>query len=307
VKILVADDSEMTRMILEGRLKQWGYEVINACDGKEAWEIFQKRGHPRIALIDWMMPQMNGIELLKKIRQHNNEPYIYTILLTAKKGKDNLVEAMNAGADDFISKPFDPHILKVRLRAGMRITRLQEELIAAREALRVQATHDSLTQLFNRSALMDMFTREISRAKRDQSSIGILMVDLDHFKRVNDTYGHLVGDQVLKQIASQMKTCTRQYDIIGRYGGEEFIIILPRCGENEVLCVAERLRSSISDTSFETSAGMINLSISLGATWVTPSEQECQEEDLIRIADKALYDAKNNGRNCTILSEYQKN
>jgi len=304
VKILIADDSEMTRMILEGRLKQWGYEVINACDGQEAWGILQKKGRPRIALIDWMMPRLNGIELLKKIRQYIKEPYIYTILLTAKKGKDNLVEAMNAGADDFISKPFDPNILKVRLRAGARITKLQEELIAAREALRVQATHDSLTQLFNRSALMDMMSREISRSIRDQSSIGLLIVDIDHFKSVNDTFGHLVGDQVLKQLSSQMKTCTRQYDIIGRYGGEEFIILLPRCGKQEVLSVAERLRNSISNTLFETTAGPINLSISLGATWVTPSDQECHEEELIRIADEALYKAKNNGRNCTIICEY---
>ena len=304
MKILIADDSEMTRMILEGRLKQWGYEVINACDGQEAWGILQKKGRPRIALIDWMMPRLNGIELLKKIRQYIKEPYIYTILLTAKKGKDNLVEAMNAGADDFISKPFDPNILKVRLRAGARITKLQEELIAAREALRVQATHDSLTQLFNRSALMDMMSREISRSIRDQSSIGLLIVDIDHFKSVNDTFGHLVGDQVLKQLSSQMKTCTRQYDIIGRYGGEEFIILLPRCGKQEVLSVAERLRNSISNTLFETTAGPINLSISLGATWVTPSDQECHEEELIRIADEALYKAKNNGRNCTIICEY---
>ncbi|MBF0450389.1 MAG: diguanylate cyclase [Candidatus Magnetomorum sp.] len=301
MKILVVDDSEMTRLILQGRLGQWGYEVINACDGQEAWEILQKKGRPRIALIDWMMPNMNGIELLEKIRQYIKEPYIYTILLTAKKGKEHLLEAMTAGADDFISKPFDPHILKVRLRAGIRITKLQEELIAAREELRIQATHDSLTQLFNRSALVDMITREISRSQRDNSSVGILMIDIDHFKSINDTYGHLVGDQVLIQLAQRMKTCTRQYDAIGRYGGEEFIIILPQCGEQEVLSVAERLRKSICSNAFETTSGPINASISLGATWVTPSEQDCQEEDLIRIADKALYQAKNNGRNCTII------
>ncbi|KPA16820.1 response regulator receiver modulated diguanylate cyclase [Candidatus Magnetomorum sp. HK-1] len=305
MKILVADDSEMTRMILQGRLKQWGYEPVNACDGQEAWDILRKKGRPRVALIDWMMPKMNGIQVCENIRKYIKEPYIYTILLTAKKGKEDLVQAMNAGADDFISKPFDPHILKVRLRAGMRITNLQDELIAAREELRIQATHDSLTQLFNRSAMMNMIIREISRSQRDNSSIGLLMIDLDHFKSINDSYGHLVGDEILRKLSARMKTCTRRYDTIGRYGGEEFIILLPHCGKQEVFIVAERLRQSVCEKPFETSEGPLNVSISLGTTWVTPSEQDCSEEDLIRVADKALYSAKHKGRNCTVVSEYK--
>ena len=305
MKVLVADDSEMTRMILQGRLKQWGYETVNASDGQEAWDILRNKNRPRIALLDWMMPEMTGIELCELIRKHIKEPYIYIILLTAKKGKEDLVQAMNAGADDFISKPFDPNILKVRLRAGVRITNLQDELISAREELRIQATHDSLTQLFNRSAMMNMIVREISRSQRDNSSIGLLMVDLDHFKSINDTYGHLVGDEILRKLSSRMKQCTRRYDTIGRYGGEEFIVLLPHCGRQEVFTVAERLRESVCNKSFKTSEGPLNISISLGSTWVKPSEQDCSEVDLIRVADKALYKAKDKGRNCTIVNEYQ--
>lgn len=303
MKILIADDSEMTRMILQGRLSQWGYQIINASDGYEAWNILQKKGRPEIILLDWMMPNMNGIELCKKIRKQIKEPYIYIILLTARKGKQDLIEAMEAGADDFITKPFDPHILKVRLRAGKRITTLQNELIAAREDLRIQATHDSLTQLYNRSALMNMMEREISRSRRDQSSIGIVMIDIDYFKTINDTYGHLVGDEVLIKLAEQMKQCTRQYDTIGRYGGEEFIIVLPQCAEAEVRCVAERLRQTVCKQPYDTKEGPVNVSISLGATWIKPSEQECAELNLIRIADRALYSAKNQGRNRTIIEQ----
>lgn len=305
MKILIIDDSEMTRMILEGRLSQWGYEIISAKDGYEAWNILQKKGRPRIILLDWMMPNMNGIELCKKIRQHIKEPYIYIILLTAKKSKQDLIEAMDAGADDFISKPFDPHILKVRLRAGKRIINLQNELIDAREKLRIQATHDPLTQLFNRSELMNMLAREISRARRDNSSIGIAMIDIDHFKSINDNFGHLVGDDVLIGLAEQMRQCTRRYDTIGRYGGEEFIIVLPQCGETEVHCVAERLRQTVCQQPYETKEGPVNVSISLGATWIKPSDQDCTEVDLIAIADKALYASKHKGRNQTTIYDFQ--
>ncbi|ETR68571.1 MAG: response regulator receiver modulated diguanylate cyclase [Candidatus Magnetoglobus multicellularis str. Araruama] len=305
MKILVADDSEMTRMILQGRLSQWGYDIVNAGDGYEAWDMLQKKDKPRMILLDWMMPNMNGIELCKKIRKQIKEPYIYIILLTAKKGKEHLIEAMEAGADDFITKPFDPHILKVRLRAGYRITRLQDELIDAREELRIQATHDSLTQLFNRSALMNMMTREISRSQRDNSSIGIIMIDIDHFKSINDNHGHLIGDDVLKILAEQMKQCTRRYDTIGRYGGEEFIIVLPQCGKTEVHTVAERLRQQVCQQPYETSVGAIDVTISLGATWITPSDQDCANENIIRVVDKGLYAAKHKGRNTTVLFDYQ--
>jgi len=306
VKILVADDSEMTRMILQGRLTQWGYKIVNASDGQEAWDILQRKNRPRIILLDWMMPNMNGIELCKRVRQKIKEPYIYIILLTAKKGKGHLIEGMEAGADDFISKPFDPHVLKVRLRAGTRITKLQDELIAAREELRIQATHDSLTQLFNRSALMNMMTRELSRSQRDGSSVGILMVDIDYFKSINDSYGHLVGDNVLEKLAVQMKQCTRRYDAIGRYGGEEFIIVLPQCGEDEIVRVAERLRQTVCNQPYDTGINQIPVTISVGATWAIPSEQNCSEEDLIRVADTALYAAKHQGRNRTVVYKFIK-
>lgn len=305
MKILIADDSEMTRMILQGRLTQWGYEIISARDGYEAWNILKKKGSPRIILLDWMMPNMNGIDLCRKIRQHIKEPYIYIILLTAKKGKQDFIEAMDAGADDFISKPFDPHILKVRLRAGKRIINLQNELITAREKLRIQATHDSLTQLCNRAELMNMMARELSRSRRDNSSIGILMIDIDFFKSINDTHGHLVGDEILIKLADQMRQCTRRYDTIGRYGGEEFIIVLPQCGESEVHCVAERLRQTVCNDDYETQEGPVHVSISLGATWVTPSEQKCDEVNLIKVADQALYAAKHQGRNRTIIFDFQ--
>jgi len=296
VKILVADDSIVSRHLLDATLRRWGYEVVIACDGAEAWQILQQNDAPSVAILDWMMPGRTGLELCRMIRAQSREPYTYILLLTSKSLKEDLIEGMEAGADDYITKPFDQHELKVRLRAGTRLVELQAELLSAREALREQATKDSLTKVWNRSSILDLLTRELARSEREARPVGVVLVDLDHFKNVNDTYGHFAGDAVLRESAIRMLSAIRQYDSVGRYGGEEFLILLPGCDEQATCGLAERVRAQIAKDAIIASETMLNLTASFGATSVV-ARQGISAEDLIRKADEAVYLAKRLGRN----------
>ena len=296
MKILIADDSIVSRHLLEATLRKWGYDVTVACDGAEALEALQQGDAPALAILDWMMPGMTGLEVCRRIRQRAREPYIYILLLTSKSQKEDLIEGMDAGADDYITKPFDQHELQVRLRAGKRLADLQAELLSAREALREQASKDSLTRLWNRRSILDMLGRELARSSREPTPIGVVIVDLDHFKHINDTQGHLVGDAVLCEAARRMQGAIRQYDSIGRYGGEEFLILLPGCDEQTSFTQAERLRKQIGNAEMQLNGSSLRLTASFGVTCAIPG-QSWTPEALIRKADEALYLAKNLGRN----------
>jgi two-component system cell cycle response regulator len=296
VKILIADDSIVSRHLLEATLRKWGYDVVVACDGSEAFELLQQPDAPALAILDWMMPGLTGPEVCKQIRQRAREPYTYTLLLTSKSQKEDLIEGMEAGADDYITKPFDQHELQVRLRAGTRLVDLQAELLAAREALREQATRDSLTRVWNRNSIFEMLGRELARCKREDCTLGVIIVDLDHFKNVNDQHGHLAGDAVLREAARRMQSGMRQYDSIGRYGGEEFLILLPGCDEPASLNQAERLRKQLGQTEMALNETSLRVTASFGVT-TARGGQDCNPESLIRRADQALYLAKKLGRN----------
>ncbi len=224
MRILIADDSIVSRHLLDATLRKWGYEVIVACDGVEAWNVLGAEDAPKLAILDWVMPGLTGPEVCRFVREHNKDKDIYTyiLLLTSKSLKEDLIEGMESGADDYVTKPFDQHELKVRLRAGTRIVDLQRELVAAREELREQATKDFLTRIWNRSSILDVLQRELVRGSREKRPVGVVLADLDHFKLVNDTHGHFAGDAVLREFARRMLSCMRPYDAIGRYGGEEF-------------------------------------------------------------------------------------
>jgi two-component system cell cycle response regulator len=207
-----------------------------------------------------------------------------------------LIEGMDAGADDYITKPFDQHELQVRLRAGTRLVDLQAELLSAREALREQATKDSLTHLWNRNSIFELLCRELARAEREGTPVGVVMVDLDHFKSVNDNYGHFTGDAVLCESARRMQSTIRQYDAIGRYGGEEFLVMLPGCDEQTSFNLAERMRKHLAQGLMCLNESAIGVTASFGATVAMPG-QVWTPESLIRKADEALYLAKRLGRN----------
>jgi two-component system, cell cycle response regulator len=291
MQVLIADDDAVSRRLLAKKLSGWGYEVRSVRDGTEAWAALQGPDAPRLAILDWMMPGMTGPALCRELRQPQNEPYTYVLLLTARTDKEDLIAGMDSGADDYLTKPFDAQELKVRLRAGHRILDLQSELVAAREALREQATRDPLTCVWNRYAIFDTLGREVSRAAREGSSLAVIMVDLDHFKAINDTYGHPAGDVVLREAARRLQSCLRSYDFVGRYGGEEFLIVLPGSSGANAVELAERLRWALRTEPVAAWNQNIHTTASFGVT-ATENGARASVEELIRIADVALYRAK---------------
>ena len=296
MRILIAEDDAISRRLLETILGKWGYEVVVALDGEQAWQVLQTENSPRLVILDWMMPGMDGIELCRRVRERLSVPYVYVLLLTARSQREDLLQGMDAGADDYVTKPFDANELKVRLRAGRRILDLQEQLMAAQEQLRDQASRDPLTGIWNRTAVFEVLRREVARSERESSPLAVAMADLDHFKNLNDTYGHMAGDAVLREATRRMSTCIRSYDAIGRYGGEEFLVVLPGCDEQSAAGRAERLRGAIVNKPFDTSEGRITVTCSLGVA-STSSGANGDVESLLRAADAALYRAKANGRN----------
>ncbi len=301
MRILIADDEPVSRRILQGLLVKWGYAVVSVEDGNTAWEHLKAPDAPRMALLDWMMPGLNGVDVCREMRRHRPEPYTYILLLTAKDAKESVVEGLESGADDYLTKPFHPQELKARIRVGLRLLELEDSLVQAREAMRFKATHDILTGVWNRGAILETLDREISRSRREGSSLGVLIVDLDHFKPVNDNYGHLAGDDVLREVTKRMHSEIRPYDALGRYGGEEFLILLPGCGAPETAEKAERLRKAVFQQPIETQAGPLEVTISLGgvATLDWPVDVANQ---ILQMADAALYHAKEEGRNRSAMA-----
>jgi diguanylate cyclase (GGDEF)-like protein len=296
MEILIAEDDPVFRNLLEMILVKWGYNVVVVENGDDALRILQSEDSPRLAILDWMMPGLKGVEVCRKVREKRIDPYTYIILLTSNQREEDLVTGLEAGADDYITKPFKHNELQLRLRAGRRIIELQNELILARDSFRTKASHDSLTGLWNHAEILQILAQELSRAEREEKCVGVIMADIDFFKKINDTYGHLAGDVVLRSTASKMHSLMRSYDSIGRYGGEEFLIILPDCCSDYTATFAERLRLCISSDSFDTPEGMIPVTISFGVT-TSCKERNRNADFLVKCADEALYRAKENGRN----------
>jgi diguanylate cyclase (GGDEF)-like protein len=301
VKILTADDDPVFRRLLEATLTKWGYDVRAVEDGNQAWEAMQADDAPHLAILDWVMPGLDGLEICRKLRKRIVEEYVYVILLTSQDSTEQLTEGLEAGADDYIVKPLDLQELKMRLRAARRILDLQSAFVNARESLRAQASHDSLTGLPNRAGIIDILRREMLRAKRDKMCLCVFMVDLDNFKRVNDSHGHVIGDGVLRQAAEKMVDCVRPYDAVGRYGGDEFLFVVPGCDALKATRLAERIREGFSADPLESSVGPLRVTISLGVATTDDTASE-DEVALIHAADVALYQAKRAGRNSVAVA-----
>lgn len=292
MNILIAEDDKVCRELLEVMLDEWGYELVTCADGIEAWQILEQNDSPRLAILDWRMPGMDGLEVCRKIRQSQKSSFTYILMLTGKANQEDVVEAIEAGADDYLSKPFNKDELRVRLRAGQRIVELQE-------ALQFQATHDSLTGVWNHKSIVEILQREMVRAERECTPLGVLMVDLDHFKQINDVYGHLIGHEVLQQTVQRLIVAILPYDQSGRYGGDEFLIVLPMLTSAlpDLVNVAERVRSAVADAPLKTSREEIRVTVSLGAVWAETGKTG-NIRPLIHRVDQCLYRAKENGRNC---------
>lgn len=297
-KVLIADDSPLYRHLLTRNLRDWGFDVTVANSGSEAWSILQQQDSPMLVLLDWVMPGMDGVELCRKLRERDSSRgYVYTILLTVKETHDDLLKALNAGADDYLAKPFDERELKARLVVGQRIAHLQKELVAAREAMRSAACHDPLTGLSNRREIFATLERELARSEREKRPVGIILADIDDFKNINDQLGHIAGDEVLVEIGRRLRYGLRAYDVVGRYGGEEFLLVLPGCDLRSTLRRAEQIRASVAESPIRTSEGQRNVTVSMGVIASADDHRVYDLQSLLHQADLGLYQAKRNGKN----------
>jgi len=297
MNVLIAEDDIISCRALEKNLEDWGYNVLMTNNGVEAWRIIQKGGI-RIAILDWSMPKMDGLELCHKIRneyQTKEEKYIYIILLTGRDLEEDIITGLSAGADDYMTKPFSYMELKVRIQNGERIIALQDFQLQ-------KANTDSLTQLWNRKKILEILDEELNRNFRDKKPLGCVMLDIDHFKRINDTYGHLVGDRVIIEVTSRLQKQVRSYDKIGRYGGDELLLVLPGVGRAHAHSIAERIRRSICDEKIKTEAGALETTVSLGVS-IFDNTSKPSTKKIIEESDYALYMAKKRGRNKTVISE----
>jgi len=300
-RVLVAEDDDTTRRILFHVLEQCGYDITLCSNGSEAWEILGQDRPPELVILDWEMPGMDGIELCRRLRDKSRTYYHYVLMITGRSNTEDIVHARELGADDCLTKPFEGTDLKARLAVGHRIVTLQNELIKAREQQRELAMKDGMTGLWNRTAFLEMIQYELERAARSHGSTGLLMLDLDHFKKINDTYGHLSGDVVLKETAHRLKEAVRSYDFVGRYGGEEFLIGLPGCNGKQLYRRAEAIRLAVARNPVRIGQIQIPVTVSIGAVVGSPRRRTIS--DLLEAADAALYKAKDSGRNCVVFGE----
>jgi diguanylate cyclase (GGDEF)-like protein len=304
MKILIAEDDLISRRRLESNLLSWNYEIEVAVDGEEAWRKLQGENAPRLAILDWMMPGMDGLSVCEKVRKVKVEPYVYILLLTAKDRKENIVQGLEAGADDYLTKPYDAQELKARLRTGRRIVALQEALLSARDALRFQVSLDPLTGVWNRTAILATLKRELSRAESEGNSLTVLKADIDAFNRVNEKHGHMAGDAALREIARRIQSVNRLYDTVGRFGGEEFVILAPGHEESMARGQAERVRASIGEEAVDLSEGAVHITASVGVVTVYGTKG-AEPTAVLDAADAALSRAKSQGGNRVEVADPQ--
>ena len=301
MKILIIEDELIFRRMVKKYLLEAGYEIVEAEDGLSAWELFQKEPF-QLVITDWMMPGLDGPALVQNIRTSGQKSYTYIIMLTAMDNKDNIVLGLESGADEYLTKPFNSRELIARVASGMRILRLEEELMQARIQMEALAMHDGLTGLLNRRAIEEYAEAEFNMAGRKKQAMSVILLDIDHFKNVNDRFGHKFGDVVLRQVAQTLKEDLRNYDRVGRWGGEEFLLILPDTELKDAFTVAERLRSKTAAVQISLENGeTFSIHISLGTACTTGQFQSLAK--LIDAADQALYQAKQTGRDRVCIFE----
>ncbi|MCF8119406.1 MAG: diguanylate cyclase [Deltaproteobacteria bacterium] len=304
MKVLIAEDDATSRTILTSVLTQWGYEPVPTSDGRQAWDIMQQPDAPKLAILDWEMPGLNGLDICRRIQDMGSSNPPYCIVLTARDQKADIVKGLDAGANDYMSKPYDKNELQARINAGRRMVELQTELLETKNALAREAMHDPLTGALNRRAVLEGLERELNRAERHNSYLSIGLCDIDHFKEVNDRYGHQAGDVVLCAFVKTVQHNIRGHDLLGRYGGEEFLMVLPESRGGIAEGLYERLRTRIADTRITTPTGEVGITVSIGVARGRPG---IAVEALLASADAALYKAKHAGRNRIVYASDMNN
>ncbi len=296
--ILVAEDSPIFRLLLEKTLRKAGHEVTSVENGRKAFDLFERHFFP-IILSDWMMPEMDGIELCKAVRSTQSPSYVFIIFLTSKNAKEDIVTGLEAGADDYLSKPFNPDELKARIKTGIRILKLERSLIKAKEEIRMLSFTDPLTGCFNRGYADNGLRKEVKRALRYKSPLSVVMFDIDRFKSINDSYGHQGGDSVLVEVVNRVRRSIRNdVDWLCRYGGDEFVLVLPETDIAGAKKLSERIRTKISQEKITFENFEIDVTASFGVADLDPrTEHDATFEILVSQADRLLYQAKKNGKN----------
>ena len=283
----------MMRRMLQGS----GYDVVTASDGITAVESILAEGGPRLLLLDWMMPELSGPEVCQAIRTRADTGYVYIILLTARDSKDDLIAGLEAGADDYLTKPCNPEELRARLRTGQRVLRLEDDLVKAHDEMRFRANHDALTSLLNRGAIVDTLSTDLRDNGDRETNLSVVLCDVDHFKKINDTHGHPVGDETLREVARRLKGVCRPGDAVGRFGGEEFLLVLNACDADALPARAHEICQVIRETRVQTNSGPLEVSISVGALSVSAADRTAGPDQVLQRADVLLYRAKREGRN----------
>jgi len=300
MKILIAEDDLTSRTVLTEMLIKHGYEVTATVNGAEAWLAMQQPDAPLIAILDWMMPEIDGLEVCRRVRALKSDQPPHIIILTARGEKADIIAGLVAGADDYLAKPFDPGELRARLDVGRRLIEMQAKLLDARNELAKQAMHDPLTGILNRRAITEVLSSELFRQQRHHTGLALGLCDIDIFKQSNDTLGHLMGDEVLCGFVRLLEGSLRPYDYLGRFGGDEFVVLATDIKDKDVFLFYERLRAGVADNQIPTTAGNVSITISIGVKiW---SENETVDK-LFMAADAALYKAKSQGRNCVCLAD----
>jgi len=296
-RVLLVEDDERIRASMRLSLEDEGYDVDEVGTGEEAIELHARAltSNPfDLLVVDIMLPGMDGFECCRELRKASAVPII---MVTARTDTHDVVAGLEAGADDYLTKPYDGEELMARLRAGERILELEDHLVEARESMRYQATHDLLTSLWNRGVILELLSREIHRSHREKSCTVVMLCDIDHFKLVNDQHGHSAGDDVLQAVARRLRQAVRSYDMVGRYGGEEFLVILNKCDPASAALRAENIRGVISNKPIRTRSITLPLTISVGVALSTDFPNRGVDA-IVEEADTALYAAKAAGRNC---------
>ncbi|HEX7011458.1 MAG TPA: diguanylate cyclase [Steroidobacteraceae bacterium] len=295
-RILLVDDEPTQRLIVARLLKRAGYEVETAANGREALDMLQS-GDFQLLITDWEMPQMDGIALCGALRSMPGKGYTYTILLTARDAIEHVVEGLRAGADDYLTKPVVEAELVARLNTGRRIVTLERSLRAANEENRRLSITDALTGAYNRRYLMEQLPREIERAARYGRQLSVIMCDVDHFKKINDSHGHLVGDEMLKWFVGKLRSGVRACDWVARYGGEEFLIVLPETNVDQAATAAEHLRAQVAGSSIPLEGLELSVTASFGVCgWKNSVPQGASLDTLIARCDEGVYASKSAGR-----------
>ncbi|MFP4379142.1 MAG: diguanylate cyclase domain-containing protein [Candidatus Sumerlaeia bacterium] len=310
MRIMIAEDGKVSRKLLESTLQKWGHQVVTTCDGSEAWQELQKVDCPDLVILDWVMPDVEGPELCRRLREQKRTTYV--ILLTAKGDKEDIVTGLEAGADDYVSKPFNRLELRARVEVGIRIVNLQKERdeqirqleILSKKLEEISLT-DQLTGIPNRRRFDDVFDNEWHRAMRKGLPLGAIMMDIDSFKKFNDKYGHPEGDVCLRKVAQAIHDCMqRASDFVARYGGEEFAALIPDATPEGLKNIAESMRAAVYDLGIphdECRSRQGVVTISLGLALIIP-QRDMKPGELVEDADEALYEAKKAGGNQAIMN-----